>query len=197
MSSSPVHCQKMGRLAKVFETLDPYIYIHIYIIIIIIIIIIICLWSYRDRRSWKHTMRLFVQESSLAVSCCWSPLDKDSPVVKLRMCFESFVQPLRWVIPENLWVWNISLCLVAQVCCCCQLAILSPFSIVHGPVVSLAILNVTTAMIFVRVWKLHVSSGTFISKRIHVQAKMSEKCNLSGRQVLGVGKVDMSHLSSI
>ena len=30
-----------------------------------------------------------------------------------------------------------------------------------------------------------------------MQVKMSEKCNLSGRQVLGVGKVDMSHLSSI
>ena len=51
-------------------------------------------------------------------------------------------------------------------------------------------------MIFVWVWKLHVSSGTFISKRIHVQVKMSEECSLSGRQVLGVGKVDMSHLSS-
>ena len=165
--------------------LRPWILIYIYI----------CLWSYRDRRSWEHTMRLFVQESSLAVSCCWSSLDKDSPVVKLRMCFESFVQPLRWVIPEHLWVWNISSCLVAQVCCC-QLAILSPSSIVHGPVVSLAILNVTTAMIFVWVWKLHVSSGTFISKRIHVQVKMSEECSLSGRQVLGVGKVDMSHLSS-
>ena len=100
----------------------------------------------------KTTMRLFVQESSLAVSCCWSSLDKDSPVVKLRMCLESFVQPLRWVIPEHLWVWNISSCLVAQVCCC-QLAILSPFLIVHGPVVSLAMRNVTRAMIFVWAWK--------------------------------------------
>ena len=29
-----------------------------------------------------------------------------------------------------------------------------------------------------------------------MQVKMSEECSLSGRQVLGVGKVDMSHLSS-
>ena len=30
-----------------------------------------------------------------------------------------------------------------------------------------------------------------------MQVKMFETCSLSGRQVLGVGKVDMSHLSSI
>ena len=55
MFSSSVHCQKRGCLAKVFDTLDPYNNMSLVI---------------SGSQVMKTTMRLFVQESSLAVSCC-------------------------------------------------------------------------------------------------------------------------------